>query len=208
MKSFKFLEAQLTIQTDTRQLGKVVVPAEVEEEEEGGDDDDATSLASAHSSSQSPSGMQSSMSQAGPSEACDRRPKPATSTSTGKRVDEAILKLAEQLTVNTGVQDYLASAVQEGSNPHIAFCQWMGLEACKLTAELWVDRVHAGVLPDDSALQAAPGPAAGTSSSSACTASSSAATPGVSFRAPLKCTSSADTFQLPPANAPDSAVAA
>ena len=60
-----------------------------------------------------------------------------SSTSTGKRVDEAILKLAEWLSLNTGVQDCLASAVQESSNPRLAFCQWMGLEAYKLSEELW-----------------------------------------------------------------------
>ena len=52
LKCFKFLEAHLTIRTDTRQLGNVVVP--VEDEKEGGDNDDATSLASALSSSQAP----------------------------------------------------------------------------------------------------------------------------------------------------------
>ena len=75
----------------------VVVPAEVEEEEEeeGGDDDNAAILASARSSSQVRSGTQPSTSQAGPSQAHDRRPRAGSSTSTGKRVDEAILKLAE-----------------------------------------------------------------------------------------------------------------
>ena len=58
LTNFKFLEAHLTICTDTRHLGTVVVPAEVEEEENAGDDDDAPSLASARSSSQVPSGMQ------------------------------------------------------------------------------------------------------------------------------------------------------
>ena len=81
--------------------------------------------------------MQPSTSQPSPSQARDRRPKATTSTSTGKRVDKAILKLAECLTINTGVQDRLASTIQEGSNPHLAFCHWMGLEACKLSEELW-----------------------------------------------------------------------
>ena len=31
LRCFKFLEANLTIQTDTRQLGKVTLPTEVEE---------------------------------------------------------------------------------------------------------------------------------------------------------------------------------
>ena len=56
-----------------------------------------------------------------------------SSTSTGKRVDGAILKLAEWLSLNTGVQDCLASAVQESSNPCLAFCQWMGLECAGTT---------------------------------------------------------------------------
>ena len=99
------------------------------EEEEGGDDDDAASLASARSSSQPPSGTQPSTSQAGPSQARDRRSRAVSSTSTGKRINEAILKLAEQLAVNTGGQDRLSSAIQEGSDERLAFCQWMGLEA-------------------------------------------------------------------------------
>ena len=113
LTNFQFLEAHLTIHMDACQLGKVVVPvlpADVEEEE-GGDaaNADAASLMSARSSS----------------------------TSSGKQVDEAILTLAEWLNLNTGVQDRLGSAVQESSNLHLAFCQWMGLEACKLSEELW-----------------------------------------------------------------------
>ena len=75
------------------------------------------------------------MSQAGPSQIRDRRHKAASTT--GKRVDEAILKLAERMASNTSVQDRLASAVQEGSNEHLAFWQWKGLEACKLSEQLW-----------------------------------------------------------------------
>ena len=115
---------------DTRQLGKVVVPvlpAEGEEEGEGeggDDDDDIDSLASgsARSSSQVPSGMQPITSQADPSHIRDRRPKVTSSTSIGKRVDEAILKLGDRLSLNTGVQDRLASAIQESTNPRLAFC--------------------------------------------------------------------------------------
>ena len=110
-----------------------------------------------------------------------------TSTSTGKRVDEAILKLAEWLNLNTGVQDH-TSAIQESTNPCLAFCQWMGLEACKLSEDLLT-----GFMCDSfnmvecyMQLQAH---AAGTSSSSscsACIASSSAATAAaVKFLAPL-----------------------
>ena len=42
-------------------------------------------------------------------------------SSIGKRVNEAILKLAEQMSVNTGVQDQLVIAIQEGSNDCLAF---------------------------------------------------------------------------------------
>ena len=51
-------------------------------------------------------------------------------------MDEAILKQADRLSINTGVQDLLASAVQESTNPCLAFSQWMGLEMCKLSEEL------------------------------------------------------------------------
>ena len=61
LRCFKFLEAHMTIRTDTRQLGKVVLPAEVEEE--GGDNDDAASLGSTRSSRQLPSASQPSTSQ-------------------------------------------------------------------------------------------------------------------------------------------------
>ena len=86
LKNFQFLEAHLTIQMDTRLLGRVLVPAlavNLEEEEEGGDDDDdATSLMSGRSSSQLPSTQQPSTSQAGPSQPpCDRRPMALSSTS-------------------------------------------------------------------------------------------------------------------------------
>ena len=65
MRSFKFLEAHLTIRTDTRQLGKV--PQQMEEE---ADDDDASSV---RSSGQLPSASQASSSQAGPSHVKDSR---------------------------------------------------------------------------------------------------------------------------------------
>ena len=155
LKCFKFLEAHLTILTDTHQVGKVVVPVEVEEEEEEvGDDDNTASLASARISSQVHIGTQPSTSQAGPSQACDRKPKAATNTSTGKRVYDAILKLAAWLTINTGVQDHPASAVEDRNNPHLTFLPVDGPEGVQAFRGA-VDRVHAGVLPDDSALQAA-----------------------------------------------------
>ena len=72
------------------------------------------------------------MSQAGPSQPPpDRRPK-APSSGSGKRIDKAILKLADCLSQNTGMQDRLATAVQERASPGLAFCQWMGLEMSKL----------------------------------------------------------------------------
>ena len=59
------------------------------------------------------------------------------SSGSGKCVDETILKLSDHLSQNTGVQDQLATAVQESTSPHLAFCQWMGLEMSKLDNELW-----------------------------------------------------------------------
>ena len=58
-------------------------------------------------------------------------------TGTGKRVDEAILKLANDLSQNAGMQDWLQSTVQEHAKPCFTFCQWMGLEVSKLDKELW-----------------------------------------------------------------------
>ena len=165
LTNFQFLEAHLTIRMDTHQLGKVVVPAlPADKEEEGGDDDDAdaASLTSARSSTLPPS-TQPSTSQAGPSKPCDRRPRAATSTSSGKQVDEAILKLAEHLLPVDGPGGMQA---------------FQGAE----------DRLHLRLLQHGGALQDTPGPAAGTSSSSltACTASNNAATAAaVGFCAPL-----------------------
>ena len=79
-----------------------------------------------------------STSQASPSQPSrDRRSRALSSSSSGKRVDEAILKLADWLNLNTGVEDQLASAVQESTNPRLAFCQWMGLGMSKLSEEQW-----------------------------------------------------------------------
>ena len=103
---------------DTHQLGKVVdpvLPVDVEEEEGADDDDaDAASLTSARSSGLVPS-TKHSMSQAGPSQPHDKRPRAEPSTSSGKWVDMAILKLAERLNLNTGVQDCLASAYRRAA---------------------------------------------------------------------------------------------
>ena len=54
------------------------------------------------------------------------------SSGSGKRVDEALRKLADRLSQNTGMQDWLAPAMQESTTPHLAFCQWMGLKMSKL----------------------------------------------------------------------------
>ena len=112
------------------------LPANLEEEE-GGDDDNAASS----SSSQLPTTQLPSTSQASRSQPpCDRRPG-APSSGSGKRVDEAILKLADCLSQNTGMQDRQATAVQESTNPRLAFCQWMGLEMSQLD-ELWTGFIH------------------------------------------------------------------
>ena len=63
-------------------------------------------------------------------------PRPGSSGS-GRKVDEAILKLAARLTQKTGVQDRLQSAVQESARPCVTFCQWMGVEMSNLDKHLW-----------------------------------------------------------------------
>ena len=100
MKSFHFLEVHLTIRTDTSQLSKAPQPMEVEEE---ADDDDVLSVGSLCSSSQPLSASQPSLFQVVPSQVRSSRHK-ALST-TGKRVDEAILKLAERMASITSMQD-------------------------------------------------------------------------------------------------------
>ena len=102
-----------------------------EGEDEGGDDEDAASVASSQ-----PSQLPTSF-QAGPSQPYARRcPRPGASGS-GCNIDEAIVKLAEKLTQNTGVQDWLQSVVQESAKPCITFCQWMGAEMSSLDENLW-----------------------------------------------------------------------
>ena len=94
MRSFKFLEAHLIIRTDTRQLGKVPQVMEEEEEEEA-DDDYASSV---RSSSQPLSSAEASSSQAGTSHVKDsRNSRPKAPSTTAKRVDEAILQIADQM---------------------------------------------------------------------------------------------------------------
>ena len=56
---------------------------------------------------------------------------------TAKRVDDTILKLVEQVSHNTGVQDHIAKAMKDSTNPRLAFCNWMGLELCVLDEDLW-----------------------------------------------------------------------
>ena len=94
MMLFKFLEAHLTIRTDTRQLGKV--PQAMEEE--AADNDDASSV---RSSSQPLSASQASSSQAGPSHVKDSwSTRPNALNTTAKRVDEAILTIADRMVSN------------------------------------------------------------------------------------------------------------
>ena len=104
MANFQFLSAHLCIQADHSQLGRVntpVLPVDPEGEIERGDDDDATSV----TSSQAPSQLLSS-SQASPSQAPHNRRTPsAASGGTGNRVYKDILKQADRLSQNTGVQD-------------------------------------------------------------------------------------------------------
>ena len=121
----------------------MLIPTLPVEEEEGGDDDDTAS----RSSSQPPSTQLPSTSQVGRSQPPrDRRPR-APSSGSGKHVDEAILKLADFLSQNTGVQDRLATAVQDSTDPRLAFCQWMGLEMSKLDKELWTGFMHESFNP-------------------------------------------------------------
>ena len=51
--------------------------------------------------------------------------------------DEAIIKLADRLSQNTGMQDRLQSAMQEHARPCVVFCQWMGAEMSNLDEHLW-----------------------------------------------------------------------
>ena len=129
MRSFKFLKAHLIIKTDTRQLGKV---HQVMEE---ADSDDASSVCSF---SQPPSSAQASSTQAGPSHVKDSRStRPKAPSTTAKRVDKVILQIADWMSSTQSVQDQQAAVVQGGSNDRIAWCQWMGLEANKLSEDLW-----------------------------------------------------------------------
>ena len=131
-KSMWTLFGHLKKKTKSGQPAKAPM-LQLDPEEEGGDNDNAAS----RTSSQAPSTQLPSMTQAGPSQAPhDRRPRPVSSGS-GKCVDEAILKLADRLSQNTGMQDRLATAVQESAKPCLTLCQWMGLEMSMLDEELW-----------------------------------------------------------------------
>ena len=103
MANFSFRLAHLCIRADHSQLGMVLIQAfqvGPELEDEGGDDEDATSV----TSSQVPSQLHSS-SQAGPSQPAqhDRRPPRPRSSAAGRKVDKAIMKLADRLSQNTGM---------------------------------------------------------------------------------------------------------
>ena len=139
LSNFQYLSAHMCIQTDTSHLSRVPTAAlqvDREGEDEGGDD--ATSVTYSQVPSQLPSTSHASPSQA----PCDRRPRAVSSTGTGKRVYDAILKLADHLSQDTGVQDRLQSAVQESAKPDITFCQWMGSEMSKVDKELWTGFMH------------------------------------------------------------------
>ena len=90
---------------------------DLEGEDKGGDDEDAASVTSSQTS-QLPTS-----SQAGPSQLRDRRPPRPGASGSGRKNDEAIVKLAERLTQDTGMQDWLQSSVQESAKPHVTFCQ-------------------------------------------------------------------------------------
>ena len=96
----------------------------------GDDDDDAASVTSSQAPSQLPTSSQATPRQP----RRDRRAPRAASG--GKRVDDAIVKLVDVLTQNTGVQDRLQSTVQEAARPRVAFCQWMGLDMANLEQHL------------------------------------------------------------------------
>ena len=80
LRCFKFLEAHLTIQTDTRQLGKVVVPVEVKEEEEE-EEEEMMPMPPVHAAlARQPVVRSPACLRPAPVKAHDRRPKAATST--------------------------------------------------------------------------------------------------------------------------------
>ncbi|KAF0312859.1 hypothetical protein FJT64_016491 [Amphibalanus amphitrite] len=55
-----------------------------------------------------------------------------------KRIDEAILKIADKMCANEHLKEQLDAAMKAGNNERTMFCQWMGMEASKLSEELWM----------------------------------------------------------------------
>ena len=67
----------------------------------------------------------------------DRRPLRPAGSGSGRKLDKAMMKLVDKITENTGMQDQLQSAVQEGAKPRFTFCQWMGAELSFIDANMW-----------------------------------------------------------------------
>ena len=91
--NFSFLQSHLVIHAEHSQLSKVMTPAlpvDLEGEDEGGEDNDATSVAS----SQLPIS-----SQAAPTHPHDRRPPGPAASGSGWKLDEAMMKLVDKITV-------------------------------------------------------------------------------------------------------------
>ena len=125
MENFSFLSAHLCIWAEHSQLGRVQTPAlpvNPEGEDEGGDDEDAASVTSSQMPSQLPTSFQAVPSQPPPR---DRRPPRAASSGSGWKVDKAILKLADRLSQNPGMQDRLQSAVQESALASSSASGWV-----------------------------------------------------------------------------------
>ena len=110
----------------------MTIPATVSVLEGDDDEDDATSVIS----SQAPSQVATS------SQATSQPPHDKWSSraaSTGRKLDDAIFSLVDQMKENSAVHDRLQTAEEAAARPRIAFCQWMGLELAKLNELLWND---------------------------------------------------------------------
>lgn len=117
--------------TNKSPLLKVVLPETV-------DDDDNDSDEAVSRSSQSPvptqSSIQPSSSQAQSSTAqpfVDMRkpPRPkdkSSATKTGKKVDQAIVTIAEQMTSTQRLQENLEEVIKDANSPHTAWAHWIG----------------------------------------------------------------------------------
>ena len=125
MSSLQFLSTHMSVRAPHSQLGKITVAPTVTVAEGDDDDEDAVSV----TSSQAPSQV-ASTSQAGSQQPRDRRSPRAAAG--GRKVDDAILSLLDDMKDNTATQDRLESAEQEAARPRAAFCQWIGLEMAKL----------------------------------------------------------------------------